>query len=204
MTGSRIPPPLARRIDRLAWRAHAFHRFAHHPLCDNYRNEVLRVGRRLRVCKGCVFLAAGLLGGVAVGAWSQPPLGWGAGGLLLALALGALSLRLRLPKIVGRLFPGAGLGMALWAGWPCALAAVLIVGLVGALYRRRGVERSRCETCPERLRSPCSGFAPAVRRERAFRRRVDRWLDGLQRRSTIAEPRGASVPHAPARKERWK
>jgi hypothetical protein len=146
------------------------------------------VGRRLRVCKGCTLLALGLVVGVVVGASTRPPLGWGAGGLLLTLALGSLSLRLRLPKILGRLIPGAGLGVALWAGWPCVLVALLIVGIFGTLYRRRGVERSRCETCPERLRSPCSGFAPAFRRERAFRRRVDRWLDELPRRSTIGEP----------------
>ena len=179
MTGSRIPPPLARRIDRLARRAHAFHRFAHHPLCEPYRSEVLRVGPRLRVCKGCTFLATGLVAGVAVGAFARPPFLWGAGALLLALVLGALSLRLRLPKILGRFVPGAGLGLALWTGWPSVFAALLIVAVVVDRYRRRGVERSRCQTCPERLRSPCSGFAPAVRRERAFRRRVDRWLGQL-------------------------
>ena len=179
MTVPRIPLPLARRIDRLAWRAHAFHRFAHHPLCDIYRNEVLRVGRRFRVCKGCTFLAAGLVTGVAGGAFVRLPLWWGMCALLLALALGALSLLVRLPKIVGRLLPGAGLGISLWAGWPCVLASLLIVAVADALYRRRGVDRGRCETCNERLRSPCSGFASVVRRERAFRRRVDRWLGAL-------------------------
>jgi hypothetical protein len=179
VTSSHIPLPLARRIDRLARRAHAFHRFAHHPLCDAYRNEVLRVGPRLRVCKGCTLLATGLVAGMAVGAFVRPQLLWGAGALLLALGLGALSLRLRVPKTFGRFLPGAGLGFALWAGWPSVFAALLIVAIVGDLYRRRGVERSRCQTCPERLRSPCSGLAPAVRRERAFRRRVDRWLGEL-------------------------
>jgi hypothetical protein len=104
---------------------------------------------------------------------------WGAGALLLSLVLGFLSLRLRLPKTLGRFLPGAGLGLALWAGWPSVFAALLIVAIVGDLYRRRGVERSLCQTCPERLRRPCSGFVPAVRRERAFRRRVDRWLGEL-------------------------
>ena len=179
MTGSRIPSLLARRIDRLSRRAHAFHRFAHHPLCDPYRNEVLRVGRRLRVCKGCTFLATGLVVGVAGGGLARPLPLWGACALLLALVLGAASLRLRVPKVVGRLLPGAGLGISLWAGWQCALAALLIVATFGVLYRRRGMERSRCKTCHERLRSPCSGFAPAVRRERAFRRRVDGWLGEL-------------------------
>ena len=176
MTAPSIPPPLALRIDRLAWRAHAFHRYAHHPLCEVYRSEVLRVGQRFRLCKGCTFLAAGILTGVVVGAFAQLPLEWGMRALLLGLVLGTASLVLRLPKILGRLIPGAGLGMALWAGWPCALATLLVVAVAGALYRRRGVDRSRCETCAERALSPCSGFASIVRRERAFRRRANRWL----------------------------
>jgi hypothetical protein len=163
----------------LARRAHAFHRFAHHPLCHVYRGEVLRVGKRFRLCKGCTFLAAGLVMGIVGGAFVRLPLAWGASALLFALVLGMLSLRLRLPKIAGRLIPGAGLGLALWAGWPCALASLLVVALVGVLYRRRGVEGNRCATCPERSLSPCSGFASIVRRERAFRRRVDGWLDAL-------------------------
>jgi hypothetical protein len=179
VTGPRIPLPLARRIDRLARRAHAFHRFAHHPLCAPYRNEVLRLGRRARLCKGCSFLTAGLVAGAVGGGLVRPALWWGVGALLLALAMGALSLRLRLPKPAGRLIPGATLGMALWAGWPCVVGAMVIVAGVGVLYRRRGVDRGRCQTCPERESSPCSGFAPIVRRERAFRRRANRWLGVL-------------------------
>ena len=137
------------------------------------------MGRRLRVCKGCAFLAGGLVVGVALGTFVRPVFSWGAAALLLALGLGVLSLRARLPKIFARFLPGAGIGMALWAGWPCMLAALLIVAASGILYRRRGVERSLCKACHERLRSPCSGFAPAVRRERAFRRRVDRWIDAF-------------------------
>jgi hypothetical protein len=176
VTIPRIPPPLALRIDRLAWRAHAFHRFAHHPLCAVYRGEVVRVGKRFRLCKGCTFLAVGLVAGVVGGAFTRLPVWWGVRVLLLALMLAAASLWLRLPKILGRLIPGAGLGLALWAGWQCALASLLVVALVSALYRRRGVDRSLCETCHERLCSPCSGFASIVRRERAFRRRANCWL----------------------------
>jgi hypothetical protein len=179
VTAPRIPPQLARRIDRLSKRAHAFHRFAHHPLCVPYRDEVIRVGKRMRVCKGCSFLALGFLAGIAAGLASQPPLGWGATALLLALLAGLLSLRVRLPKLMGRLVPGCGLGLALWAGWPSALGSLFFIAALGLLYRRRGVERSRCETCAERSASPCSGFALVVRRERAFRRVANRWLDGL-------------------------
>jgi len=64
---SRLPPALARRIDRLARRAHAFHRWAHHPLCTYYAAEVVRVGHRTRVCLGCSLTAVGAIAGVMVG-----------------------------------------------------------------------------------------------------------------------------------------
>lgn len=176
MTAPEIPRPLARRIDRLARQAHAFHRHAHHPLCDPYRQEVLRVGRRLRLCKGCAFLAVGFALGFAVGVVISPAPRHGAIAIGLACVLGLLSLRVRLPKLIGRMLPGACLGLAFWAGWACALGAGVLVLLCGLLYRRRGVERSRCTTCHERERQPCSGFVLMVRRERAFQRKANRWL----------------------------
>jgi hypothetical protein len=172
-----LPRPLAKRIDRLALRAHAFHRFAHHPLCDSYRSEVFRFGRRLRLCKGCTLLASGLLLGLVAGGIYRPPTVVGAVGLVLALAFGIASLRRRLPKLVGRMIPGVGLGLAIWAGWPCALLSFATIGLGYRLYRRRGIERTRCEPCHERDRRPCSGFLLIVRRERAFQRKAERWID---------------------------
>lgn len=173
----RIPPPLAQRIDRLARRAHAFHRFAHHPLCQPYRGEVLRVGRRTRVCKGCAFVAGGLLAGMVAG-WLVRP-AWGLACLTwpLAVGLGVLSLRRRLPKIVGRFTPAFALAFSASAGVVAFLVSSTLFAVAATLYRRRGIERSRCGTCHERSLSPCSGFVPHVRRERAFRRRVARWLD---------------------------
>lgn len=172
-----IPLPLARRIDRLARRAHTFHRFAHHPLCEPYRGEVLRVGRRVRLCKGCTFLAAGLITGTLAGAIVHPSLEVATVAWLVAAFLGGLSLRLRLMKVVGRFVPGVGLALACWAGVIPLLVSLSMFITATLLYRRRGVERSLCHSCPERRLSPCSGFAPLVRRERAFRRRVARWLD---------------------------
>lgn len=172
-----LPLPLARRIDRLARRAHTFHRFAHHPLCEPYRGEVLRVGRRGRLCKGCTFLAAGLITGALTGAAFHPSLQAAAVAWSFAVVLGGLSLRLRLVKVVGRFLPGVALAVAWWAGLIPLLVSLSMFAAATLLYRRRGVERSLCHSCPERRLSPCSGFAPLVRRERAFRRRVARWLD---------------------------
>jgi hypothetical protein len=181
VTAPPIPRSLARRIDRLSRRAHAFHRFAHHPLCAPYREEVIRVGRHGRLCKGCSLLAAGLGAGAVAGAAIGPPLGCGAVALGIALGAGLLSLRLRLPKLVGRFLPGAGLGLALLSGWPAATGALLVLAAAWLLYRRRGVARERCATCAERSASPCSGFSRILRRERAFQRVASRWLRELPR-----------------------
>ncbi|HJW08565.1 MAG TPA: hypothetical protein VJ483_02975 [Holophagaceae bacterium] len=73
---SRIPPRLARRLDRLSVAAHGFHRWAHHPLCAEYEGELLRFGRA-RVCRGCAMAAAGGLLGLAAGmALPALPLRW--------------------------------------------------------------------------------------------------------------------------------
>lgn len=176
-----LPRSLAQRIDKLAWRAHAFHRFAHHPLCDSYRSEVFRVGRRLRVCKGCSLLAMGFALGVLGGAIVRPSSATGVIAWALALTLGLTSLRHRLPKLLTRLTPGLGLGLALWAGWLCALLSLTTVAACCVLYRRRGVERSRCEPCHERDRKPCSGFVLIMRRERAFQRKADHWIEHHRR-----------------------
>ena len=63
---SRIPRGLARRIDRLSQTAHRFHRFAHHPLCQEYAGELVQLGGRARVCRGCLFALAGGAAGCAL------------------------------------------------------------------------------------------------------------------------------------------
>ncbi|MBI5067247.1 MAG: hypothetical protein HZB56_03335 [Deltaproteobacteria bacterium] len=187
---SRLPPGLARRIDRLARRAHAFHRLAHHPLCGAYRGELLRLGRRTRLCLGCSLLGLGGALGLAAGLLAPRPSGaaLAAGAALLLLAAWG-SLRPgaggRARKLLTRLAP-MGLAAALAAGGlrradgPGLLAALLAAAaFAGALlaYRRRGPDRSPCATCPERPAGPaCAGFRPAVRRERAFSRLAGRWI----------------------------
>jgi len=182
-----LDPALARKIDRLARRAHAFHRFAHHPLCGAYRGEVVALGR-LRLCKGCLLAGLGLALGLG-GALAVPPLSLGAAaGLALLDAAWAWALaRLRPGKALSRFLPGLLLGFAFAAalrtGRPWGLALAAGVALVPVLfiraYRRRGPFRAPCATCPERsLGTACSGYAAQARRERAFGRLAARWMDG--------------------------
>ncbi len=183
---SALPPGLARRIDRLARRAHAFHRFAHHPLCGAYSGEVIQIGRRMRLCLGCSLATAGALLGAAAGLVSPASLELAGLSLATLIASGALALsRRRLPKILTRALPMAGASACLVLGTRerslAALAlstvAVAVVSLAIALYRRRGPDRAPCSSCPERtLPKACSGLRPIARRERAFQRLSARWI----------------------------
>jgi hypothetical protein len=178
----RLSPGTARAIDRLAARAHAFHRFAHHPLCDRYAGELVRLGRRARVCRGCLAVGLGGVAGAGLGS-AQLPGSALVGLLALAALLVLASLVVRLPKTLGRFVPalgaGAGLASALEHGaGDVALAVVGCLALFFVLYRRRRPNRAPCATCPERERlGACSGFSAIVRRERAFQRVAQRMID---------------------------
>jgi hypothetical protein len=181
-----LPSPTARLVDRLAQRAHAFHRFAHHPLCDRYATELIPLGRRARLCRGCACAAAG----TGLGALSALVLHPQLHSLVVLAALGGIafgaSLMLRLPKSIGRGLPAAlgscaGLGGLLNPQLASRLLALSLLALGAVflwLYRRRGPNRSPCQTCPERTGPRvCSGLRPIVQRERAFRRLAQRCID---------------------------
>jgi hypothetical protein len=193
-----ISPTVARQIDRLSRRAHAFHRYAHHPLCGAYSTEVIAIGRRVRLCRGCVYAALGCSTGLTAGLLLQI-----SDGMLLAIsaiacASVAMSVTVRATKLFTRFVPGV-LGSAAFvvalrseSALGFALAMVLIAGalIVVTRYRARGPDRLPCRSCVEYcVSTACSGFRPIVRRERAFQRLAQRWL---------AHPRPA-VPNSSAR-----
>jgi len=194
---SRLPPALARRIDHLARHAHRFHRFAHHPLCDAYAGEVVRLGRRTRLCRGCTLAAAGAMAGALAG-WAAPPLpavllvlgpalltGWAA--LALAPRAGrprsklltrAGPLALAAFLVAAGLATAAGAGPSDWSGASTAAVSAALVALGGWAWRRRGPDRAACLGCPQAPPGPrCDGFRRVARRERAFSRLASRWID---------------------------
>jgi len=172
-----IQRPVARRIDRAARAAHRFHRFAHHPLCGQYAAEVMSVGR-LRLCRGCALAGAGAALGVGLGLWLRAP--WAGEVALAAAALLAVTGRFaRLPKSLGRLGFAAGVGLALVSSVTTFALALAVGGAFLVAYRQRGPYRLPCATCPERGEQVCSGFRPMVRRERAFVRLTQRWLNDV-------------------------
>ncbi len=173
----RIPGDTRKAIDRLALGAHAFHRFAHHPLCGEYAGEVVRIGHRVRLCRGCLCAASGAIAGVFAGGLLVLPLPIAAGMLAAAVPLSSSGLG----NLVSRFLPSgfaaaaivSGVASATLAGTILAVAAAACIALFVAVYRRRGPDRSPCKSCPERDGPvPCRGYAAIVRRERAFQRAV--------------------------------
>ena len=169
--------PLARRLDRLSRAAHRFHQFAHHPLCDRYAGEVVRIGKRTRLCRGCAYAAiGGSIGGV-LGVTIADARVAIASTVVAVIAL-LVSLRWRPTKIVTRFVPALLLACAIIAGVTArspvglvaAFAAAASAGGLRLAYGKRGADRSPCVTCPERERQPCAGFIAIISRERAFQR----------------------------------
>ena len=184
----RLPSALAYRLSRLAARAHAFHRFAHHPLCTAYAPEVLRIGRRVHVCAGCTWAAAGSALGLLLAA--ATPRAW----MALSCALGAQILGLAalftsarqhaqtykwLLRAGPMLLLAWGVMQVVCCGATFGLPA-WVIGAEGALaavgwcaqhrYRRRPPWRLPCMTCPQRQDAVCDGFRRVVQRERALHR----------------------------------
>lgn len=183
----RIGRALARRLDRLAFRAHAFHRWAHHPLCREYEGEVFRLGRRLRVCRGCTLASLGTLAGLAGGLLVPVLPLWA---LATLASLGALTGlltvgRRRHPKLLTRALP---MGLMIFFGlqtlrggghvrWAILTWAVATVAAAFLFYRRRGPDRTPCTICPEfTAGGTCRGFQEIRTRERAFARLASRWF----------------------------
>ena len=163
--------PLARRSVRLGLHLG----LAHHPLCSEFRTDVVRLGR-LHVCSGClatwpVFLLALPL---TLMARLDGASGWALlwAGLVLGLPqMASYRWRLsRLERAAAKAVGGVGLAMVvtgvLASGWPgVVLVAVLAAGMLASfglqLIRLRSI-LATCDACPfKREWETCPGFTGA-------------------------------------------
>lgn len=162
-----------------------WYRWAHDPLCDRLGGGVLRIGK-LRLCRSCLAMYAGLGTGVAVAA-SAPPLGiavrfpqvWiGPAGLVSAASLPGPYGRLSRTAKDGLRFSTGLLGgllssLALAQRWkPFALLAAAAAGGYRFLtLRRAAAKATACDGCPELTSEGiCSGYAQQAVSLRAYER----------------------------------
>jgi hypothetical protein len=164
--------PLVRRSIRLG----LLLGLAHHPLCTEFRDDVVRVGR-LHVCSGCVATWPTFLVTLPLA------LAWHLQGTS-ALAMLAAGLALGVPHLASYGWRGSrleragvkalgGVGLAgvvvgaLTAGWPLwVLVVLLAAGLVASVglqaVRMRSI-LATCDACPfKRDWDSCPGFNAGV------------------------------------------
>lgn len=184
-----VSPKLARKLDRLARAAHLRHRWAHHPVCSRYAPERIQVGR-VMLCRGCTFLALGVVTGAIVGALVTLSAGMLAVICAAAMvpAVVAAFARWRIPKLLTRWLPAHAFALACARlvkdpHWSVAALVVALASLAlgyRSQHARRGADRSACTACPQNARKPdCDGFKPVIRRERAFVRISAKLMDGM-------------------------
>jgi len=154
----------------LWWRHTWFFNWAHKPLCEPYREDVLRLGP-LRICRGCSALWFGALvvGPITL---SLAPLAlWSAIFAALFVTSAALShpaLHSRWPRVMRDglrvatgCLPTLALGMLANGHSLFCIGALLLLASTYLIYRRLRAPRGlhKCATCPESGQGVCSGYA---------------------------------------------
>ncbi len=172
---------LWRKKFQLSWKF----KFAHHPLCQRYRNQVWHLGP-LIVCQGCSLVLLGILSGlISSFYWLIPALaikGFVLGLSFLIIMMPVLLVEfLRISwrpiKRLIRFLTGFGIGfnIALILGFHSFwLTIQAIVFLIGGYFLFKMVRHSRkkpdlCQTCPELSeKGVCSGYQTIVEAEREY------------------------------------
>lgn len=160
--------PLTRRSVRLGLHLG----LAHHPLCSEFRSDVVRLGR-VHLCSGCLATWPAFAIAMPLALLARfdgaAPLGLVAAGLALGLPqMASYRWRLsRLERAAAKAVGGVGLAMALagvvTAGWPMgAVVALLAAGALASValqvVRLRAI-LATCDACPFRRDwEACPGF----------------------------------------------
>lgn len=169
--------------------------FAHHPLCEDYSQEVISSGQWV-ICRGCAFTYTSLLIFAISDLVFQPFQKLNLyEGIFLSLLITSpvwiglfYSFQSRIIKDLFRIVLGAGWGISLvemWLRpwWPDKI--VIILGIISFWLVFIRIRRSRlrkrtslCNACPQKTDTPCDGFKQQIDAEKRFNREVDSFLRG--------------------------
>ncbi len=169
------------------WLSHVYPFYwAHKPLCQRFRRDVLRIGR-LHLCRSCTMVYAGVALGVLLCAVFHEPLRDAAPALFAALA--AATLALSCPVWYGKWTRPVRDALRGMTGATIALAGYLLIsgsllpGLIGlvalgltwkAYQALRGSHQPKaCAGCPQlREDEICPGFALQAERIRQYEQKA--------------------------------
>ena len=182
-----------------------WYRWAHDPLCDRLGGGVLKIGK-LRLCRSCVAMYAGVGTGLAASA-SLPTLGAAAVGPYAWLGAAGAAAGASAPqpykRLNRRMKDGLRFGTGVLAGLLPAFARserwrwfAALVAVAGAGYRiltlaRAKAKSAACDGCPElETEGICSGFAQQAVSLRAYEAAAS---DLAMRRRGLRPPQPTAV-----------
>lgn len=154
---------------KVSWRFH----FAHHPLCDNYRNQIFEING-IYLCQGCTLTYIGIFLGLISSLLLNLDLSiieWliiGLGILVFLFIIEFLNISNRKIKRLIRFVTGIGLGSFIWflfssTNFYVSLIAIIFTYLgyrVFKIIRSSQVKEDKCLSCSEFNKGKiCSGLA---------------------------------------------
>ena len=173
------------------WLVHVYaFNWAHKPLCDRFRHDVVRIGH-VHLCRSCLLAYAGILAGVAASIAAPSFLQTHGATVFVSIATATILFSLpfwykRWPRCLRDVLRFCmGLSIALCG---CLLVSgQIVVGIVGAiglatfwrtyLALRRRRRLHSCAGCPElNGRHICSGFQSQTECLRTYEEKATRWI----------------------------
>lgn len=163
---------------KVSWRFH----FAHHPLCDNYGDQVFKI-KGIYLCQGCTLTYIGIILGVMSSfalTLSLSNLEWsiiGIGILISLFIIEFLKLNKRIIKRLIRFVTGLGLGGFFWVLISStniiAPVIALLLSFIGykvfKIIRSSQLKEDKCLHCSEFKQGKiCSGLALEAKANREY------------------------------------
>ncbi len=156
--------------------------WAHHPLCERFDKDVLRLGP-LHACRSCVAVYTGIvMTGIACWVWSERLVEINPLWIVVIAGVTVVGSFPRIyknvPRIVRDILRGGmgvlialALALILSGNWPVGIPMTIILALFWYVYFkiRKGRRLRSCEGCPEfTAKGICNGYSLQVARIRCY------------------------------------
>lgn len=172
---------------KLTWRF----KFAHHPLCQNYSDQVFKIGN-IYLCQGCTLIYSGLVIGLLSGIIFNPSFSiqiWAIIGVSLMVPTFVVQV-VKLPRMfkrIARFLNGFDLGAIFFSifilpKWSHRIIMIVSISVTYLAFRiihkHKRKERDLCESCNElKTGKICSGYKLRAEKELEYSKYAEQILD---------------------------